>query len=185
MSERPENLPEATLPRQKTDDELKKLAMDIFNGHVFCDWMVEEAQTRLLGMVFMPLALMEQEHIQKLFEEEEASMLYEYLEKAGPRSVNGLPGFFSMRVLNRADHDALVPLIQAYAEKQKEFLEGDQSTAAATEGADPGGSVVRGEHAGADDASTGVASEQENRGSDHAKEGDPPRADEDGKEEER
>jgi len=30
-------------------------------------------------------------------------LIYEYLSEAGPRSINGMPSFFSMRMLSKAD----------------------------------------------------------------------------------
>ena len=117
------------LPREKTDDELKQLAIDVYSGHVFCDWMINpgnpEAAAADLRMVFMVLALMSQEQAEEWIEKSEPSMLYEYMEKAGPRSVNGMPGFFSMQSLNRADHAAWVEIYNAYLKTMQDFLEDD------------------------------------------------------------
>jgi hypothetical protein len=115
-------MPPATLPRVKSDEEIKQLIMDVVGGIVFCDWMMPEEQAqRMMSMVFMPLALMEQKDIEKL-SEEECSMIYEYMEKAGPRSVNGFPGFFSMQYLNRADHDYFSDEMEKYLKLQAEFM---------------------------------------------------------------
>ena len=123
-------VPPATKPRIKTDEEIKQLIMDVVGGRVFCDYMVREGDNNSMSMVFMPLALMSREDGEKLIEEE-ASMLYEYLEKAGPRSVNGMPGFFSFQVLNRADHDYFVDEMVKYLDMHAEFLKNENNDAPA------------------------------------------------------
>lgn len=118
-------LPPATKSRSKTDAEIRQLVMDVAGGIVFCDWMIPAEQaSHMMPYVFMPLALMEDEDIKKL-EEDECSMIYEYMEKAGPRSINGMPGFFSMQFLNRADHDCFGDEMEKYLELQREFM-GDE-----------------------------------------------------------
>ena len=93
-------LPPAVKPRVKTDEEIKQLVMDVAGGSVFCDWMIPDgAGKNTISMVFMPLALMDGEAMKSLMEDE-CSMVYEYMEKAGPRSINGMPGFFSFQFLN-------------------------------------------------------------------------------------
>jgi len=121
-------VPPATKPRVKTDEEVKQLVVDVVGGRVFCDYMVPEGQTNTMQMVFMPLALMSREDGENLIENE-ASMLYEYLDKAGPRSVNGFPGFFSFQVLNRADHDYFVDEMTKYLELHAEFLKNENNDA--------------------------------------------------------
>ena len=117
MSE--ETPPEPRLPRVKTDEELRQLAIDVYHGHVFCDFMCEDP--KMLPMVFMVLALMPADDAKKWFEENEPSMVYEYFDKAGPRSVNGMPGFFSMQFLNAADHEAWADILDRYVKLQEEF----------------------------------------------------------------
>jgi hypothetical protein len=53
-------------------------------------------------MVFMPIAL---GAFSEYSEEarKDIGMVYEYLDKAGPRSINGYPIFFSFRVVNVKD----------------------------------------------------------------------------------
>ena len=128
MTDVPER-PPATKPRVKTDEQIKQLIMDVVGGRVFCDFMIPEGQTNTLAMVFMPLALMERKDGLRLMEVDEASMVYEYLEKAGPRSINGMPGFFSFQFLNRADHDYFGVEYMKYLELQAEFLKDENNDA--------------------------------------------------------
>lgn len=126
MTDIPER-PPATKPRVKTDEQIKQLIMDVVGGRVFCDFMIPDGRSNSISMVFMPLALMKREDGLHLMEVDEASMLYEYLEKAGPRSCNGMPGFFSFQFLNRADHDYFGVEYVKYLELQAEFLKNENN----------------------------------------------------------
>lgn len=106
----------ATQPRQKSDEELRQLCIDIYGGLVFTDRHCNSPQD--VGMVFMPIGL------GGLTAEAEPEMIYEYLDKAGPRSVNGMPMFMSANILNLADFQAWLPMYEKYVEQQEEFLHG-------------------------------------------------------------
>lgn len=84
----------------KTDEELKQIAVDLFSGKIFTDRHVRNPKD--LGMVFMLLVFTGDDFKQELLDDP-PGMIYEYLSEAGPRSVNGMPTFFSMRMLNEAD----------------------------------------------------------------------------------
>ncbi len=83
-----------------TDQEIKQLAEDMYKGLVFTDRhiMVQEE----LISVFMALALMKEEQIEEI-RKNPPGMIYEYMEKAGPRSVNGNPMFLSFRMISISD----------------------------------------------------------------------------------
>ncbi len=51
------------------------------------------------------------------------SVPYEYIDKAAPRSVNGLPIFFSMRMLSRADQKRLSEKVQRLREAERTALQ--------------------------------------------------------------
>lgn len=104
----------------KTDEELKQLAVDIVEGAVFsCLHHMRDMSD--LQMVFMPIAL---GAFSECTEEElkDVGMIYEYLDKAGPRSINGMPSFFSFAFLNRADTHKVCEMADAYYSKRQEFL---------------------------------------------------------------
>ena len=44
-----------------------------------------------------------EEKAKKDFMEQDIGLIYEYIEKAGPRSINGHPSFFSCQTLNKED----------------------------------------------------------------------------------
>lgn len=99
--------------------KLNKLAKDIAMGKVFCScYMHPSDQEHFLGMVFMPLmfgglADMPKEMI------DDIGFVYEYFDKAGPRSVNGYPIFFSCAMVSKAD----AKRIGAKVNKIKKMLE--------------------------------------------------------------
>jgi hypothetical protein len=103
--------------KEMTDQELRLLAADIYEGRVFTDRQVEDSSD--LPMVFMPIAL---GAFAEMTEEEfkQIGLIYEYLDKAGPRAINGLPSFFSLRVLDIQ----YMPKLQQYLDAYKAIKEG-------------------------------------------------------------
>jgi hypothetical protein len=59
-----------------TEEEIKKLAKDIYTGLVFTDRHIQVASP---------------------------GMIYEYMDKAGPMSINGMPMFCSFRFISQED----------------------------------------------------------------------------------
>lgn len=53
-------------------------------------------------MVFLPLALIGKELSDEL-NENPPGMIYEYIDKAGPRAVNGMPMFMSLKMVSIDD----------------------------------------------------------------------------------
>lgn len=83
----------------RTDEELKDIALKINSNEIFTDRHIPEEQSEMLPIVFMPLGLMSGEELTKAFGDD-PGLAYEYMNKAGPRSINGFPSFFSMQVLD-------------------------------------------------------------------------------------
>jgi hypothetical protein len=83
-----------------TDEEIKKLAEDMYKGFVFTDRHLNSVDE--LSMVFLPLALAGKELIGEL-QKMPTGMIYEYIDKAGPMGVNGMPVFTSFRVASVED----------------------------------------------------------------------------------
>jgi hypothetical protein len=86
--------------RPMTDDEIRKLAEDMYKGLIFTDRHLENQKE--LPMVFMPLALMDKELIGELVKNP-PGMIYEYLDKAGPMAINGMPMFLSLKMTSIDD----------------------------------------------------------------------------------
>lgn len=86
--------------KQLTEEEIKKLADDMYRGLVFTDRHIQNHDD--VSRVFIPLALLEKEQIEKL-KVEDPGMIYEYMDKAGPMAIDGMPMFWSFRFLNQED----------------------------------------------------------------------------------
>jgi hypothetical protein len=100
----------------KTDEELKEIALGIHKGHIFTDRHVRSAQE--LSLVFMPLIFLKEEQIDKI-KKEDIGMVYEYMDKAGPRSVNGMPCFMSMQMITEAEAKTVIGYVEKYREAEK------------------------------------------------------------------
>jgi hypothetical protein len=55
---------------------------------------------------------------------QEIGMIFEYYDKAGPRSINGFPCFFSFQILNRTDTQKVLAMAQPLMDMKEEFLKG-------------------------------------------------------------
>lgn len=86
--------------QQKSNAELKQLAMELADGKIFCDRHVSDEN--LMPVIFMPISLgaFAGEDKKKIMD---IGLIYEYLSEAGPRSINGYPIFFSMRTLSKEE----------------------------------------------------------------------------------
>ena len=102
-----------------TEIELKSLAIDIAEGKVFTDRHLTD-QPDMIGSVFMVIGLggIDQEKV----ESGEIDMIYEYIDQAGPRSINGLPCFFSCKYLSKDNVNILNGFYQEYIEMKNKFM---------------------------------------------------------------
>jgi len=99
--------------KQKTDEELKKLAQEMYRGEIFCDRQVSSPED--IEMVFIPLALMDNKERARL-RKAKANFIYEYMSKAGPRSINGNPIFMSCRFLTEPETEKLLQFYKKISE---------------------------------------------------------------------
>ena len=105
------------------DKELKQLAIDISEGKVFGTFhMRPDDMERNMAVVFMPLVFMNEKQRKKL-EDEKVAHFYEYIDQAGPRSVNGMPCFFSMRNIDQENWEKVVKYIKEYETRVSSFLD--------------------------------------------------------------
>jgi hypothetical protein len=84
----------------KSDEELKKIALDLFNGDIFSDRQCQTPED--VKSSFMVLMFMDEEN-QRLWEEMEVDFIYEYMKEASPMGVNGRPMFMSCRALRKPE----------------------------------------------------------------------------------
>jgi hypothetical protein len=101
---------------RKTPDELERLAWDVVAGAVYGTWMIEP---RDIPLVFMGLNFMDKAELEQWLRGDDIAHLYEYISKAAPRAINGMPCFFSCHYLDRQDADALRQKIEEIQEFRK------------------------------------------------------------------
>lgn len=86
-----------------SESQLSTLAKDIAMGKVFTsDHVPPNQMQNLLSMIFMPIALGALSDLSDAAKKD-IGFIYEYLDKAGPRSINGFPIFFSCAYVNIHD----------------------------------------------------------------------------------
>lgn len=86
----------------KSKESLTQLAKDITMNLVFTSDHIHKTDSDILSMIFMPIIL---GAFSNYTEEarKDIGMIYEYYDKAGPRSINGYPIFFSLQIMNVKD----------------------------------------------------------------------------------
>lgn len=88
----------------KTDEELKKIATDLYKGVLFTDRHVTDK--RLFSNVFMPFVFMDEKQIDGLkkdIDNGKIDLIFESMDKAGPRTINGMPIFMSFQTLDKEE----------------------------------------------------------------------------------
>jgi hypothetical protein len=101
-----------------SDDDLKKFVIDFVESKIFADFMIRDKDPTSLVTVFMPLAFgalsdAPEEELKKI------GILWEYNDKAMPRSINGYPTFPSVRMMHIDDWNRVRPVIKEQLEKLK------------------------------------------------------------------
>jgi hypothetical protein len=118
----------------KTDEELKQIAIDIHAGRIFTDRHCKDFQE--VTQVFMPLIFVG--YVEKAEGEDDgdyllrkaqsnimvedlkkAVMFYEYMDKASPMGINGLPVFMSFHYLDKEEFEKM----NVYFKKINEAIE--------------------------------------------------------------
>lgn len=93
---------------ERTEKELYQIANDLYAGQIFTNLHIHESErARMTGLVFMNLLFLNEEQREEL-KKEDAVLVYEYIQKAGPRSVNGYPTFTSCWYLSRTDYTRMM-----------------------------------------------------------------------------
>lgn len=106
------------IPRM-TEDEIRQFVLNLCDGHVFTSAQIREPD--MAEMVFMPLALGAFEG----WTEDECSKVgcvWEHMKEAGPRSINGMPMFFSLRTMHVEDWARARAAIEVEIKRRKEIV---------------------------------------------------------------
>lgn len=104
----PDELPET---EEERTARLTQFVLNVCDSEIFTSNQVDEHTN--LSMVFMVLALMPEPL------PEDTVLVWEYLSKAGPRSVNGYPCFWSCHFMNKADWGRCLVAIKAELERRE------------------------------------------------------------------
>lgn len=99
------------------EEQIKEVAMGLVKGRYFCGTM---APSDMLSMIFPIIALGGLSDI----DPETVGNIIEELDKAGPRSVNGYPVFFSCRVIHKDDWEVIAEKATAAQAALDEVLGG-------------------------------------------------------------
>lgn len=89
-----------SLISQKSDEELKKIALDFVRGLIFTDRHLENLED--IKRVFLPIVFLSEAQYEKLVAGN-PQFFYEYYSKAVRLSVKGYPCFFTVNWLNAED----------------------------------------------------------------------------------
>ena len=100
MTKNDKNIENKEIYKPMTDQEIKQLAEDMYKGIVFTDKHLQRRGD--IQSVFAVLALMSAEQIEEL-KKIPPGMIYEYFDRAGPMAVNGMPIFFSFKIVSIDD----------------------------------------------------------------------------------
>lgn len=113
--EQPDTPPLTEIPR-KTEEELREFVRDVLANRVFTSWGLSADEVRmsflLIGLGFLGTCFTREavEHI---------GIIYEYLHQASPMACNGLPMFFSMRVMHKDDWGVALATLRREQERNE------------------------------------------------------------------
>jgi hypothetical protein len=108
------------LPKM-SDEDLRKFVDDYCSNRIFTSNELQNSEIDLLQMIFLPLSL---GCLSKLQPDslKQVGCIWEYYDKAGPRSINGKPMFMSMNLMHIDDWKRAVTAIEK-EEKRRENIE--------------------------------------------------------------
>ncbi len=96
------------------EEELKRLLFGLLDGKAYSSAHCPDD----IELVFAPIALGALAGAPSWWIDQ-VGLIYEWLEHAGTRGVNGHPMFFSMRLLNKEDWERLLPALLREEERRK------------------------------------------------------------------
>lgn len=93
----------------KTSEQIKQIALDYMAGQLFCSDQVQNIND--MPMVFMILLFLPEEDLKDL-REGKITFVYEYMDQASPRSINGMPMFYSAKFLDHEDRKRMYAMVE-------------------------------------------------------------------------
>ena len=104
----------------RSEEEIKQIALDLYHGKIFTDRHCQSPEE--VSSSFLVLAFMEPADVKKL-QNDPPGMIFEYLHKAGPRAINGKPGFLSCEMLSPDDTKKVFAIYDKLKEAEKSVIE--------------------------------------------------------------
>jgi hypothetical protein len=128
---------------ERTDDELKTIAKDLYNQKIFSSANIHKHSLHLINSIFMVLMFLSpkitwednlrmnklihiylaslEEDYAKRYDEfiNDIGFVYEYLDKATTTGINGYPIFYSCGILNKKDTERMWEFYEKYKELQE------------------------------------------------------------------
>lgn len=89
---------------------------------IFSNLHINQRNYDCMIQVFMPLIFLDEEQRKNLVDQKYV-FAYEYYSEAGPRSINGMPIFTSVRFLNEEDYDTMWDEYTKYCKIKQDFLD--------------------------------------------------------------
>ena len=122
-------------PTKRTPEDLKQIALDLYAGKIFTDRHLDRPEDA--PMVFMPIAFMDEKQREEIIKMKPA-MIFEYMDKSLPRSVNGYPIFGSFQMLSRKETKTVTKMYKEI----KEAVDKVPATESKQVGGEGGKSVI-------------------------------------------
>lgn len=97
--------------KTRSREELAGIARDVVHGKVFGTWSLPKKDSHLLSSVFMILAFASPTTAKEMADDGIVH-LFEYIDKAGPRSINGYPMFMSAHMVNKEESEIIGEMVK-------------------------------------------------------------------------
>lgn len=92
----------------KNEEEINKIALGILSGTCFGSWSEE-----VMRHSFLIIGLCLTKDLLDTWKAMNVVHIYEFIEKAGPMSVNGYPSFMSFSVIDAGDWGRVISKVEA------------------------------------------------------------------------
>ena len=103
----------------RSEEDMRKIASDLHAGIIFSDRHLSPLEfERDMGLIFMPIMFWDKAMKDKVLADP-PGMVFEYLSKASPRSVNGKPTFFSCHLVSQKDTKRIFEYLEDIVEAEK------------------------------------------------------------------
>ncbi len=102
-----------------TDEQIQEIALGIHRHQIYTDRHIPQAEwDHMAPRVFLPILLGGFGNI----DTSTIGLVWEHLDKAGPRSINGRPQFFSFNTLNLADAEKAMAICRRLRDAEQAVI---------------------------------------------------------------